>query len=453
MINYERMRNHNLSPRVSPKLRVTAKLIQALNLLKLATPALKEYLDKSISENPLLQASDLESLYSNIKTLIFSDHDRVSTTHLTASGEISDYAQNIESASINLHDHLLHQLKTSFLNDNELTIGEDIIECLDDNGYLASSLDSLSQKHNTPVQRVEKVLDVIQTLDPPGVGARNLQECLLIQLKIKTMEHSLAYVIVKSFFKELARKNISLVAKKTGNSTDKVKEAMKIITSLSPKPGTVFSRDENLTVIPDAIITKHKNCLRVKLNEKELPSLNINLNYLKLLRDQNTSQEVKQFITERLKNAIWLKKAMEERRNNVLKVIHAIVKIQRDAILRGLSYLKPLTLTEIAKISSLHHSTVSRIVANKYASTPQGTIRIKDLFSGKYKLSDGSVISSKRILLKILDITLMGNKKTPLTDRAMADILRKNGIQISRRTIAKYRKKINIPSSFFRAPD
>src|SRR3989338_9219378 len=399
------MRNHNLSPRVSPKLRVTAKLIQALNLLKLATPALKEYLDKSISENPLLQASDLESLYSNIKTLIFSDHDRVSTTHLTASGEISDYAQNIESASINLHDHLLHQLKTSFLNDNELTIGEDIIECL------------------------------------------------LIQLKIKTMEHSLAYVIVKSFFKELARKNISLVAKKTGNSTDKLKEAMKIITSLSPKPGTVFSRDENLTVIPDAIITKHKNCLRVKLNEKELPSLNINLNYLKLLRDQNTSQEVKQFITERLKNAIWLKKAMEERRNNVLKVIHAIVKIQRDAILRGLSYLKPLTLTEIAKISSLHHSTVSRIVANTYASTPQCTIRIKDLFSGKYKLSDGSVISSKRILLKILDITLMGNKKTPLTDRAMADILRKNGIQISRRTIAKYRKKINIPSSFFRAPD
>jgi len=444
------MNTHKLTPQLSPKLRVTAKLIQALNLLRLTTPVLKEYLDKSISENPLLQASDLESLCSHIKNLVSSGCDSINKIRLTASDETTDYAQNIGSVPSNLHDHLLHQLKTSFLNDDELMIGEDIIECLDSNGYLTSSLAELSQKHNVPIQRIEKVLDVIQTFDPPGVGARSVQECLLIQLKIKDMEHSLAYRIIKLFFKELSRKKFDVIAKKAGISIDKVKEAVKIITSLNPKPGAAFGRNQNVTIIPDVIITRRRNNLKIKLNEKELPSLNINQNYLKLLKDQNTSQEVKQFIAERLKNAVWLTKAIEERRNNVLKVMNAIVKIQKQAILNGLYNIKPLAITEVAKISGLHHSTVSRIVANKYASTPQGTVKIRDLFSGKYDLSDGSVISSKNILLKIRDIILKGNKKTPLTDKAISSILRKDGIQISRRTIAKYRNKLNIPSSFFR---
>lgn len=444
------MSAHKLIPHISPKLRVTAKLIQALHLLRLATPALKEYLDKSISENPLLQPMNPEDLYSNIKSLISVSRDSIGKIRLTDADEIRNYVENIKSNTASLHDHLSQQLKTSFLNDDELTIGEDIIECLDSNGYLTPSLAELSQKHNAPIQRVEKVLDVIQTFDPPGVGAKNLQECLLIQLRIKDMEHSLAYRIVKSFFKELPRKKLSVIAKKTGASIDKVKEALKLIISLNPKPGAVFNCDENVAVIPDVLITKRKNSLKIELNEKELPSLNINSNYLKLLQNQNTSQEVKQFITEHLKNAIWLIKAIEERRDNVLKVINAIVKIQKQAILNGFSHTKPLTLTEIAKISGLHHSTVSRIVANKYAFTPQGTIKIKDLFSGKYKLSNGSVISSKNILSKIQCIIIKGNKKIPLTDKAITDILRKDGIQISRRTIAKYRSILKISPSFLR---
>lgn len=444
------MSAHKLIPHVSTKLRVTTKLIQALRLLKLTTPALKEYLNKSISENPLLQSVDLEDLYSNIKNLISANRNNFGKTQSIAFDEISNYTQNLQSDTASLHDHLLHQLKTSFLNDDELAIGENIIECLDNNGYLASSLAELSQKSNMPTQMVEKVLNVIQTFDPPGVGAKNLQECLLIQLRIKGMEHSLAYTIIKSFFKELSRKKLSTIIKKTGASIDKVKEAIKLITFLNPKPGAVFSWDKNVAVIPDVIITKHKNSLKIKLNEKELPSLNINSNYIKLLQDQSAPQEVKQFITERLKNAVWLTKAMEERRDNILKVMNAIVKIQKRAILKDLSHAKPLTLTEIAKISGLHHSTVSRIVANKYAFTPRGTIKIRDLFSGKFKLSNGSVISSKNILSKIQRIVVKGNKKMPLPDKTIADILREDGIQISRRAIAKYRKKLNIPSSFFR---
>jgi len=447
------MGTHKLTPHVSPKLRVTTKLIQALHLLKLTTPALKEYLDKSILENPLLQPADLEDLYSNIKSLLFSGRNSTDKTRLITADKISNYAENLQSDTVSLHDHLLLQLKTSFLNDDELTIGEDIIECLDSNGYLTSSLAELSQKHNKPIQIAEKILNVIQTFDPPGVGARSLQECLLIQLKINGLEDSVSYKIVKSFFKELSRKKLDTISKDTGASIEKVRKAVKIITSLNPKPGAVFSRDKNVTVIPDIILTKHKNHLKIELNEKELPSLNINSNYLKLLQDQNASQEVKQFITERLKNALWLIKAMEERRNNIIKVMNAIVKIQKQAILIGFSHIKPLTLTEIAKISSLHHSTISRIVANKYALTSQGTIKIKDLFSGKYELSDGSAISSKNILSKIQRIIIKGNKKIPLTDKAIADILQKDGIRISRRTVAKYRKKLNIASSFFRASD
>ena len=447
------MGTHKLTPHVSPKLRVTTKLIQALHLLKLTTPALKEYLDKSILENPLLQPADLEDLYSNIKSLLFSGRNSTDKTRLITADKISNYAENLQSDTVSLHDHLLLQLKTSFLNDDELTIGEDIIECLDSNGYLTSSLAELSQKHNKPIQIAEKILNVIQTFDPPGVGARSLQECLLIQLKINGLEDSVSYKIVKSFFKELSRKKLDTISKDTGASIEKVRKAVKIITSLNPKPGAVFSRDKNVTVIPDIILTKHKNHLKIELNEKELPSLNINSNYLKLLQDQNASQEVKQFITERLKNALWLIKATEERRNNIIKVMNAIVKIQKQAILIGFSHIKPLTLTEIAKISNLHHSTISRIVANKYALTSQGTIKIKDLFSGKYELSDGSAISSKNILSKIQRIIIKGNKKIPLTDKAIADILQKDGIRISRRTVAKYRKKLNIASSFFRASD
>lgn len=445
------MSAHKLTPHVSPKLRVTVKLIQALNLLRLATPALKEYLDKSISENPLLQPIDLENLQSKIKSLIFSSgRNSAGKIGLTSLDGISNYSENLKSGTDNLHDHLLHQLKTSFLNDNELAIGENIIECLDSNGYLASSLADLSQKHKIPLQAVEKVLATIQTFDPPGVGAKNLQECLLIQLKVKDMEHSLAYKIVKLFFKELSRKKLDAIYKNTGASEDEIRKAVKIITSLNPKPGATFGPDNNAAIIPDIIITKHGNKLKIALNEKELPSLSINSNYTKLLRDQNASQEVKEFIAERLKNAMWFTKAMEERRNNVLRVINAIVKIQKQAILKNLSYIKPLTLVEVAKISGLHHSTVSRIVSNKYASTPQGTIKIKDLFSGKYKLSNGSFISNKNILSKIQHI-ITKSKKIPLTDKAIADILQKDGIRISRRAVAKYRKKLNIPSSFFRA--
>jgi RNA polymerase sigma-54 factor len=447
------MSAHKLTPRVSPKLRVTAKLIQALNLLRLTTPVLKEYIHKSISENPLLQPTDIENLRSTIKSLISAGRDGIGKTHLTGADEIRGYAENLKSDTASLHDHLLHQLKTSFLNDNELTIGEEIIECLDNNGYMTSSLAELSQKSNMPAQMVEKVINIIQTFDPPGVGARSLQECLLIQLRINSLEHSLAYIIVKSFFKELSRKKLGAIAKKTSASIDKVKESLKIIASLNPKPGAAFNSDKNITVIPDVIIIKRGDVLKIRLNEKELPSLNINQNYLKLLHDQNASQEVKQFITERLKNALWLTKAMEERRANILKVMNTIVKIQKQAILKNLSHIKPLTLAEVAKISGLHHSTVSRIVANKYASTPQGTVKIRDLFSGKYRLSNGSIISSKNILFKIQRIIVRGNKKTPLTDKAIADILQKDGIQISRRAIAKYRKKLNIPSSFFRISD
>jgi RNA polymerase sigma-54 factor len=444
------MNAHKLTPRISPKLRVTAKLIQALDLLRLTTSALKEYLDKSISENPLLQPLDPENLHSNIKNLISSGRDSIGKMRPAAIDNISDYAENLKSDTANLYDHLLHQLRTSFLEDDEFLIGEEIIECLDSNGYLSSSLVELSQKYNIPMQNAEKVLNAIQTFDPPGVGARNLQECLLIQLKIKDMEHSLAYKIVKLFFKELSRKQFDAISKGTGISEEEVRKAVKTITSLNPKPGVVFSFDKNATIVPDIIIAKYKSKLKITLNEKELPNLNVNPSYLKLLEDQNRSQEVKQFITERLKSALWLKKAIEERRNNVFKVINSIVKIQKRALLNGFSYIKPLTLAEIAKLSGLHHSTVSRIVSNKYASTPQGTIKIKDLFSGKYKLSNGSFISNKNILSKIQRI-ITKSKKIPLTDKAIADILQKDGIRISRRAVAKYRKKLNIPSSFFRA--
>ncbi|MFH1478562.1 MAG: RNA polymerase factor sigma-54 [Candidatus Omnitrophota bacterium] len=446
------MKTLKISHKLSQRLLITPQLKQALYLLQLPLPALRKYIEQKLSENPLLQPPDKEPLDAKIKKILDSN-----INYLDIGKSDSNYTnvqiQPIEKQkpdSPNLQDYLLHQLRMTFLNDDELVIAEEIIANIDDNGYLKAPLDKLAEDIKSPLDKIEKVLHVIQALDPPGIGARDLQECLLIQLRNNQREESLAFNIVKSYFKELGRKKYQIISKKLNIDIDKIKSAIREITSLNPKPGAAFSNNENIDIIPDIIVKPYKNRFRIMFNKKWQPKLKINPQHRKILKDPTASEDVKQFINERLKNALWLIKSVAERQKNILRVTDAIVKIQRYAILNDLSYVRPLTLKDIADRTHLHLSTVARIVANKYIATPQRTFCLKDLF-GRLIKSDRTVpVSNKYILSKIQNIILLENKGKPITDQTISNILSKKGIKISRRTIAKYRDKLKILPSYLR---
>jgi len=440
------MKTLKLSHKLSQRLIITPQLKQSLYILQLSAPALKEYLEQKISENPLFSLPDGEGLAAKIKknsdsTIGYSNTDE---SYSSYTNEEMRSIEKQKPEMPNLQEHLLHQLRMTFLNDDELAIAEELIANIDDNGYLRISLDKLAEDKGFRLDKTEKVLNIIQTLEPSGIGARSLQECLLIQLRNNQREESLAFEIVKSLFKELGRKKYQIISKKLNSDIGKIKSAIKEITSLNPKPGAVFLKDENIAVIPDITVRPYKNRFRIMLNKKWQPKLKINPQYKKILNDPDTPEETKQFINERLKSALWLVRSVEQRQKNILKVTEVIINIQKQAILKGLSYVRPLTLREIAGKTHLHLSTVARITANKYIATPLGTFSLKNLLGRMIKSGRRIPVSNKYILSKMQHFILREPKEKPLTDQMIADIFSKGGIRISRRTIAKYRDNLKI---------
>ena len=416
-----------LTLRATPKLILTPRLRQAITLLELPLPELKEYLSREAANNPLF-------------------HSPIPSSRSYEADESSLRAQADKEPS--LHDYLSRQLRMLNLNAEELLMAEEIIACIDGNGYLRVTPDVLSRRLGCPVDKIIDILNIIKYLDPPGIGAKDLRECLLIQLKSKEKTGALSYQIVERCFKELTRKKYGLIAKKLKRTESAVVSAIGEIKRLNPRPGSDFSMETPARVTVDVIINKVKNKIEITLNQETLPRLRVNNSYQEILRDSEVSSETKQFIKKHLYDARWLIKALNQRNQNILKVAHEIAGIQKRALFHDISAVRPLTLKDIAQKTNLHLSTVGRIVKNKYASTPQGTIKLKDLFSIKYHAQNGNYISGKNIAAKIKNIATSANKS--LTDQKIADILQKEGILISRRTVAKYRNKLRIPSSFFR---
>lgn len=447
------MEKISLSHRLYQKLLITPKLKQALYILQLPHYSLKEYLKQQIAENPLLQSLSDENLEAEIKKILSSNTSSYPKNETYADSGTDEHMRLVQKEppqTQNLHDYLLQQLRMTFLNEDELSIAQELINNIDSNGYLRISSQQFCKEHDLPLDKVETILKTIQSLEPSGVGARNLQECLLIQLENDEQEQSLTYRIAHLCFKELSRKKYSIIAKKLDVSIAEVKRAVEKIKTLNPRPGTIISHEENnVTIIPDIFVKVHGNRIRLILNDNNLPKLRINSYYKRLLRSSVTSEETTQFIKERLKGALWLIDAVKQRQNNMIKVMKTITNIQKQALCKDLSYLKSLKLKDIADKTGLHISTVGRIASNKYIATPRGTLRIKDLFSPKLILNKGGSISQKNILSRIKNI-ICNNKQKPLSDQAIADMLRKDGINISRRTVTKYRNLLKILPSFLR---
>ncbi len=447
------MKKISLSHRLTQKLLITPELRQALYILQLPYCSLETFLQKQIAENPLLQSLSKENLEGEIKKILSSNtpsYQKNQTYTDVGTDEHMSFLQKESPQTQSLQDYLLQQLRMTFLNENELSIAEELINHIDNNGYLRIPIKRFAKEHNIALDKIEAVLNTVQSLAPSGIGARNLQECLLIQLKYDEQEQSLAYKIIRLYFKELAKKAYQTIAKKLRVNLEDIETAVRKIKTLNPRPGTVISQEENnTTIIPDISVEAHGNSIRLMLNNNNLPQLKINAFYKKLLKSSATSEETTRYIKERLKKALWLIEAVKQRQNNMIKVMTAIVETQKQAVRKDFSYLEPLRLKDIAHKTGLHLSTVARIVSYKYIATPQGTIRAKDLFGPKLYLNKGGAISRKIVLSRIKKIAL-DNKQTRLSDQAITETLHKEGIRISRRTVTKYRNLLKILPAFLR---
>jgi len=355
-----------------------------------------------------------------------------------------------EVAQQTLYDHLLSQLHMTKLSEEEVTIGEYIVWNINEDGYLSCDVHTIAQNLGVDVDKVEKVLEEIQHFDPPGIGARNLQECLLIQLLDKENPHPLAIAIVRDHFDDFKNKRYEKIAKKLNVSLDDIRSAMEEITKLNPKPGEGYFNPHDY-IVPDVIVERDDGDFRIILNDWSVPHLRINNAYKRLLLDkEHTPKETRDYIRQRLESARWLINSIHQRRMTIQRVLEAIVRRQRDFFDKGKEYIKPMILKDIADDIGMDISTVSRVTSGKYVQTEHGVFELKYFFSEKMETAQGEEVSNKVIKDRIRQIIEHEDPKKPLNDQKIAEMLNQEGFLVARRTVAKYREQMMIPVSRLR---
>jgi len=460
-----------LSLGLQQKIIMTPKLQQALKLLQMPTLELQQVLKQEILQNPLLEEVEDEEVEAeeaqeeegeDEEAEAKSDDDNeeqaeeidwddyFETGFGIGSGyaeeeEREDFIERVPVARMTLSEHLMSQLRLATEDEKTRAIGEYIIGSLDDSGYLSCPLKEVADTFSVSEEEAERVLKIIQTFDPPGVGARDLKECLLIQLEAKGLGDSLAARIVRDHFEEFKQKKYLDLSKKLKVSLKELQEQSRIIGSLDPKPGLEITAEEPKYVIPDLIVERVGDKYVISLNDKNIPRLRISQSYRdELTNNPSITEETKDFIQSKLKNAKWLIQTIEQRRRTMVKVMEAIVEEQREFFEKGAAYLKPLTLQQIASKINMHESTVSRVTTNKYVQTPRGVFELKYFFSSSLGTNTGEEVSAKSAKLRIKEIIENEDPKKPLSDQKIADILKSEGLIIARRTVAKYREQLGI---------
>ncbi|NLX62610.1 MAG: RNA polymerase factor sigma-54, partial [Tissierellia bacterium] len=359
--------------------------------------------------------------------------------------------ENFVSTSSSLKEYLLFQLNVLKLNTIDYIIGRAIIENIDDNGYLMVTVEQLSEEIGVSPERIENVLSIVQTFDPSGVGARDLKECLLIQVKEDNVKNPNVELIIKKYLKDIAYNRISKIAKELNIDEKEVQDICDYIKTLEPKPGRLYenSSGDVKYIIPDAIIEYVDGEYVIILNDVTAPRLNINKFYREMLRKEG-DVEASEFLKEKLSSAMWLIRSIEQRRMTIYNVVKSILKHQREFFENGEKALKPLTLKEVADDINMHESTVSRATNGKYIQTPRGLYELKYFFTSGLSTKEGEDVSSTSIKAMIKEIIDGEDPKKPLSDQKISNMLKDRGIKISRRTVAKYRDEMDIPSSTMR---
>ena len=467
---------YDLTIEQTQKLTMTPELIQAIQILQYNSQELEDFVSKEIMENPILEMDntvpndshenlkDPESSMSEELMYKEAEKDDIDLREKIAESEYDDisYRQwehrvsnedvvsfdQYTSKEETLQDYLLLQLTFSDLKDRDKKIGRYLVEGIDDNGYLTVDTDQTAAAFGVKACTVERILKVIQGFEPVGVGARSLEECLLIQLEAKGFkDESLDYVI-KNHLNDLAENKIQYIAKSIGLTVLQVQAMADLIRTLDPKPGMAYSSGEQIRyVVPDVIIEKEDDGYEIVTNDSTIPSLKVSSYYMNLVKNNKDDEDLQKYLNDKYNSALWLIKSIEQRKRTIFKVSEAVMKLQTEFLEKGEKYLKPMTLKQIADAVGVHESTVSRSINGKFIQTPRGVYEIKYFFSSGVGSGSGEGLSSNSIKTFIKEIIDGEDPKKPCSDQDMVEILSEKGIEISRRTVAKYRESMNILSS------
>ena len=353
-------------------------------------------------------------------------------------------------AGTSLQENLLEQLRMSDLTDDQRQIGEMIIGNIDDYGHLQSSVDELAFATNIQPGKILEVLKVIQTFHPSGVGARDLRECLLLQLERDNRQESLEYRIVSEYMDSLGKRRIPEIARGLGTTVDDVQKALERIGNLEPRPGRAFLPDNNQYILPEVFVQRTGDDFVVTTNNEQIPHLRISNTYKDLMAQADSSQEVREYIREKIRAGKFLIKSLHQRQQTILNIAREIVKRQREFMEKGVAFLKPLTMVQVAEVVGVHETTVSRAVSNKYMETPQGIFEMKYFFTSGIQTASGVGVSNTSVKGMISDMIKNEETARPLSDEEIVRLLDQKGIKIARRTVAKYRSELNILPSHLR---
>jgi RNA polymerase sigma-54 factor len=450
--------------KTTQKLVMTATLQQAIKLLPLSRLELIQKVHQEILENPFLEEvvtqemseTDLANAEQPQETSQESEEFEVDwEAYLQDFSSSPDYVPTISKevpsleatlkSETSLAEHLLWQLSLTVHDELEKQIGTYLIGNIDDDGYLQCQTEEVAKGFEVEEGQICAVLEVIQSFDPSGVGARDLQESLLIQLHHLEMDDSLAWKIVQHYLSQLDERYFQKIAKSFGATLNEVIAAVGLIRTLDPKPGSRFNSPRVEYIVPDVVIIKVDDDYQVILNEDGMPSLRINALYQNVLRQNDGMQsDTREYLEEKFRSAIWLMKSVEQRRQTLLRVTKSLCKFQREFLDKGLAYLKPLVLKDVADDIGMHESTVSRVTTNKYVYTPQGVFELKFFFHSGLESLDGDAMSSVSVKDIIRKAVAAEDSRKPLTDQQLMIILEAKGVKIARRTIAKYRHELHI---------
>lgn len=432
------------------KLSLTPELIQAIQILQLSTLELSEYVQKELLENPVLEQDESHPL-ENIdirQKMVESYRDEQSFKQRENVPADDDYTyEQFAAVTYTLVDHLLSQLQFLELDKETRAICRFLIEGIDENGYLTMSEEEMTAELGVSAELVHQAIQVLQSLEPAGVGAANLGDCLRLQLAAKELLTETMEKIVQDHLQDLADNRIGQIAKALGLTPEEVQRCADLIKTLDPKPGRAFDSGDTVKyVVPDVFVEMVDGEPALTINETSSPQLMISSYYHKLASQAKADPELEKYLTGRYNAAVWLIKSIEQRKATIRHVADAIVTFQRDFFLKGEKYLKPMTLREIAQVVGVHESTVSRSINGKYLQCDQGVLELKSFFTSGVASGDGGV-SSSSVKSRIREMIGSEDSKKPLSDQDMADRLGQEGIEVSRRTVAKYRESLGILSS------
>jgi len=452
------------------------QMIQAMQVLQCPMAELRDQIDQELQENVFLEVRDdrddadeggrvaeaerspetkerdeAAELWNELENLERrSDPGGIRPTRMSddEADRRLDALYNAPDHAMSLPDHLLGQVRMLDVDDDLYRVVEHVVFSLDEDGRLGDTAEQIADSLLVPIPLAEKAIDIVRSLDPPGVGARDLKDCLLMQLDRMSYVRQLTRRVVESHLDDLAMNRIPKIAKETGASIEDVKESWAFIRDhLKPHPGAAFGESRNSTVNPDVLVDEVDGRFEVRTERGSIPELTLSPSYKNLLKEARSDPKVHEYLRRKIEAAKWFIEAVHQRQNTIQRIASEIVSRQQDFLREGVRHLRPMKMQDVADAVGVHISTVSRAISGKYIQTPQGIMEMKRFFSGGTVTDSGEMVSQRAIKDKLREIVDAEDKHNPLSDDQLVDALRQHGVQIARRTVTKYRKALGLESS------